>query len=77
MFLSGKIFIQCKEIKDNCNLLKLILREMLKIRNMTAEQKRELSETLCSEDELKDHLKEFFKGKCDKYELLKNGKHST
>ena len=57
------MFIQCKEITTNKTLLKLILRASLKIFDLTYEEKTQLLETLCTEDQYKDFLKDVFNGK--------------
>lgn len=62
MFIGGILFVQCKEIRSCHTLLKFILRSILKVIDLSEQKKTEMVEALCSEDKLKDYLKDFFNG---------------
>ena len=77
MFLGGMLFIDCKKVSSIHQLLKIILNKILRVIDLAQLEKSELMKKICTEDKLKDYLKEFFNRKCKEPLIKQKTKHST
>lgn len=60
IFTGGILLIQLKDIKSTFAMLKLIMRAIFRFLKLDKEERRTLSDKICSQDRLTEYLISFF-----------------